>query len=257
MAGCAVSVSSIDRIAGPSITSRHARPSVFVLRAPGINCDRETMDACRLAGAEPELVHINELLHGQRRLDEAGMLVIPGGFSYGDHLGAGSLLATVLRHRLMPQLEGFVADNRPVLGICNGFQVLARLGFLGPIALAPNESGLFDCRWLRCTVDPATPCIFLRDVESVELPIAHGQGRVMFAEDNAPAVLSNAPLRYVDNPNGSMEAIAGVCNHIGTVFGLMPHQERAVHDWQHPRGTPAGPSGLRIFQNAVAHVRSL
>jgi phosphoribosylformylglycinamidine synthase subunit PurQ / glutaminase len=257
MARCTVSVSSIDRTARPSTTAHHARPPLFVLRAPGINCDRETMDACRLAGAEPELVHVDELLHGRRRLDEAGMLVIPGGFSYGDHLGAGSLLATILRHRLMSQLDAFVADHRPVLGICNGFQVLARLGFLGPIALAPNQSGLFDCRWLRCTVSRPTSCIFLRDVDSIELPIAHGQGRVMVADADLPAVLLNAPLRYVDNPNGSTEGIAGVCNHAGTVFGLMPHPERAVYDWQHPGGTAAGPSGLRIFQNAVAHVRSL
>jgi phosphoribosylformylglycinamidine synthase len=230
---------------------------VLVLTAAGVNCDRETVHACRLAGAEPELLHLNVLLAGQRRLDEFGMLILPGGFSYGDHLGAGAMLATVLRHRLLPDIERFIADGRPVLGICNGFQVLARLGLLGPVALAPNEGGAFECRWVRLSVEP-TSCVFLRDIESLDLPVAHGQGRLVTPDGMLPTVLSHAPIHYVDNPNGSVANIAGVCNQAGTVLGLMPHPERAVEAWQYPsRFAGVHPAGLRMFANAVDHVRSL
>ncbi len=235
----------------------HSKPRALILTAPGTNCDRETVEACRLGGVEPELVHLNGLLSGQRRLDDFGFLVLPGGFSYGDHLGAGSMLATVLRHRLLPDIESFIADGRPVLGICNGFQVLVRLGLLGPVALAPNSGGRFECRWVRLAVEPST-CIFLRDVENLQLPVAHGEGCTVVPEGSLDTILARAPLRYVDDPNGSAAHIAGVCNEAGTVFGLMPHPERAVLGWQHPaRHAPEIPPGLRIFQNAASHVRAL
>ncbi len=229
----------------------------LVLAAPGVNCDQETAEACRLAGAEVELIHLNQLLSGRRQLDEFDLLVLPGGFSYGDHLGAGAMLATILRHRLLTDLQRFVDEGRPVLGICNGFQILARLGLLSPVALAPNAAGEFECEWVRLHTERSN-CLFLQGLEDLELPVAHGQGRVIVPEGSLTEVLRRAPLRYLDNPNGSVAAIAGVCNQAGTVLGLMPHPERFVTTLQHPRwSTGHGEEawGLRIFQNAVHYAR--
>jgi len=235
------------------------KPTVraLVLAAPGVNCEQETAEACRVAGAEVELVHLNQLLSENRRIDEFDLLVLPGGFSYGDHLGAGAMLATILRHRLLPDFERFVAEGRPVLGVCNGFQILARLGLLGQVALAPNAAGEFECRWVRLRTEHSN-CLFLQGLEDLELPVAHGQGRVIVPEDSLSDVLRRAPLRYLDNPNGSVADIAGVCNQAGTVLGLMPHPERFVATLQHPRwssGHGQEPWGLRIFQNAVHYAR--
>jgi phosphoribosylformylglycinamidine synthase len=208
----------------------------------------------RLAGARVETVHLNRLLSGQARIDDFAMLVIPGGFSYGDHLGAGAMLAAVLRDRLMDDLTRFVGSGRPVLGICNGFQVLARMGLLGPMALIENDSGRFECRWVRLTAEPST-CIFLRDLDRLELPIAHGVGRLVIPDGGLAEGRLSAPLRYVENPNGSTANVAGVCNEAGNVFGLMPHPERYVTALQHPTRSPAQPAGLSIFRNAVAYAR--
>ena len=231
-----------------------ARPKALVLAAAGINCDPETVEACRLAGADASLVHVNQLLSGEVSIADVGMLVIPGGFSYGDHLGAGAMLATTLRYHLLDDLHAFVADGRPVLGICNGFQVLARLGLLGDISLIPNASGRFECRWVPLVVEPSA-CIFLRNLETCELPIAHGEGRLV--TPNPEAVLANAPLRYLANPNGSTADIAGVCNDAGNVFGLMPHPERYVMPEQHPSRAAREPAGLTIFRNAVRYAEGL
>lgn len=225
----------------------------LILTAPGINCDRETLEAARLAGAGSERVHVNQLLSGERRLAEYGLLVLPGGFSHGDHLGAGAVLATVLRAHLLGDLLRFVEAGRPVLGICNGFQVLSRLGLLGAVSLAPNEPEGFVCRWVRLRADGAAS-LFLDGLEELELPIAHGQGRVVVSGQ------IRAPLRYLDNPNGSTGGIAGVCNAMGNVFGLMPHPERYVVRHHHPvwqRGSNLPPLGLTIFQNAVRYATGL
>jgi phosphoribosylformylglycinamidine synthase len=217
------------------------------------------MEACRQAGAEVEAVHLNQLLHGARALDDFSMLIVPGGFSFGDHLGAGTMLATVLRHHLLDQLDRFVASGRPVLGICNGFQVLARLGMLGDISLVANTSGDFQCGWVELDVLPS-PSIFLQGLEDLELPIAHGQGRVVIPEQRQAELLQLAPLRYRHNPNGSVASVAGVCNRAGNVLGLMPHPERFVHARQHPawtRGAGREPAGLKLFRNAVCAVERL
>lgn len=239
----------------PHIGLRRAQPRALVLTAAGVNCDRETMEACRLAGADVEAVHVNRLLHGSAgHLLDYGMLVLAGGFSYGDHLGAGTMLAAVLRHGLLDTLETFIAAGRPVLGICNGFQVLARLGLLGPISLVPNSDGRFHCEWTELHVQPS-PCIFLRGFERMELPIAHGEGRVVMPPECVDLVLPFAPLRYRRNPNGSMAGIAGVCNAGGNVFGLMPHPERYLTPLHHPLRSGAPPAGVPFFGNAIRYIQ--
>ena len=282
---------------------------VLILRAPGINRDHDAARACELAGAAPERVHVNRLASGELRLDAYAMLVIPGGFSYGDHLGAGKLLALDLEHRLGDQLQRFVADGRPVIGICNGFQVLVKAGILsGPtddrrpttddrqlppgsstvhrlpstvhrppssITLTVNASGRFECRWVRLAADPASRCRFTQGLDrSLEVPVAHGEGRLAARDDAALAQLSaqglvalrylgddGADTGYPANPNGSPDNIAGLCNAQGNVLGLMPHPENAVLPQQHPRWTReparAEGDGLVIFRNAVSYAASL
>lgn len=270
----------------------------LILRAPGINRDADAAAACELVGAQAERVHVNRLAEGSLHLRDYGWLIIPGGFSYGDHLGAGKLLAVDLLHRLQEQLAAFVADGRPVLGICNGFQVLAKAGMLPgwnnpadpaaadpqpgtvtpsptPVTLTHNASRQFECRWVRLTPDPASRCIFTQGLDtSIEVPVAHGEGRVAVANDTVLTQLQSAgqvALRYTTpdgstpaypaNPNGSVDHIAGLCNPQGNVLGLMPHPEDAVLPQQHPRWTrepwrQTG-DGLVIFQNAVRYARSL
>ena len=250
---------------------------VLVLRAPGINCDGEAAAAMELAGAVAERVHVNRLADGSVRLADYAMLLIPGGFAYGDHLGAGRMLAVDLIHRLRDDLQAFVADGRPVLGICNGFQVLVKTGLLpgeaGQATLTDNASGHYECRWIRLAADPHSPCVFTQGIdEPFDLPVGHGEGR--FLAD--PAVLSRLDanrqvvVRYVDaanqpaqaypaNPNGATQAIAGICNAQGNVFGLMPHPDRAFLPQQHPqwrrRGLAKEAPGMVFFRNAVRAMR--
>jgi phosphoribosylformylglycinamidine synthase subunit PurQ / glutaminase len=273
-------------------------PRALILRAPGINRDEDAAAAVELAGGRAERVHVNRLVEGTARLADYGLLVIPGGFSYGDHLGAGKLLAVDLIHRLGEQLAAFVADGRPVIGICNGFQVLVKAGILpgresvvrGPwsvveaadngqqttdngqdVTLTDNASGRFECRWVRLAADPASRCVFTLGIERpIEVPVAHGEGRFVARDSAALDALragGQVALRYVaadrgapgypDNPNGSDDAIAGICNPAGNVLGLMPHPEDAIVPVQHPRWTRepwrTEGDGLVIFVNAVRY----
>lgn len=246
---------------------------VLVLRAPGINCDGEAAAAMELAGAVAERVHVNRLAEGSVRLADYAMLLIPGGFAYGDHLGAGRMLAVDLTHRLREDLHAFVADGRPVLGICNGFQVLVKTGLLpggsGQATLTENTNGSYECRWIRLAANPASPCVFTQGIDApFELPVGHGEGRFL-ADDatmNALAANNQIVLQYVDdanqptsdypaNPNGAGRAIAGICNAQGNVFGLMPHPDRAFLPQHHPqwrrRGLADAGTGMAFFHNAV------
>ncbi|HMQ35206.1 MAG TPA: phosphoribosylformylglycinamidine synthase I [Chloroflexaceae bacterium] len=256
---------------------------VFILRAPGINRDRDAALACELAGGAPERVHVNQLAEGRARLADYAMLVIPGGFSYGDHLGAGKLLAVDLAHRLGDDLRRFVEAGRPVIGICNGFQVLVKAGLLpgweqggAPVVtLTDNSSQRFECRWVRLEADPGSVCRFTDGIgRALEVPVAHGEGRVAVRDGAALTELQSRGLialryaggdggqaAYPANPNGSPDDIAGICNPEGTILGLMPHPENAVLPQQHPRWTRE-PSrdegdGLVIFRNAVRYAASL
>ncbi|MDF3016693.1 MAG: phosphoribosylformylglycinamidine synthase subunit [Thermomicrobiales bacterium] len=243
-----------------------SHPRALVMRAPGTNCDRETVIALELAGAEVESVHLERLLAAERDLDDFGLVVLPGGFSFGDHLGAGALWA----HRLeavRDDLDRFVESGRPVLGICNGFQALLRLGLLRGGGLAPNASGHFECRWIWMRRPDNARSPLLDDVDRVAMPIGHGEGRFV-ANDAASlsglAACGEIGLVYCDadgnpggypiNPNGSDGAVAALTNATGNVLGLMPHPERNVSAGQAPAGRQDG-AGLTIFTNAVRMVR--
>ncbi len=260
----------------PVIPIRH-QPRVFILHANGTNRDREAALACELAGAMPEIVHVNQLLAGERHLLDYHMLVVPGGFSYGDDLGAGVLWALDLRHRLGEDVTKFVESGRPVLGICNGFQVLVKSGLLPGIklndddrravTLAPNHSTHFECRWVYLQPNPHSPSLFTAGLaDPIYCPVAHGEGRIAVANDDVLSTLETNHLNaliyvnadgsgadYPFNPNGSAGNIAGLCNPAGNVLGLMPHPEDHVFPWQHPRRHrgEAGFDGLRLFKNGV------
>ena len=252
-----------------------ARVRVLVLRTAGINCDRETVHAWRLAGAEPELIHVDRLIESPSRLADAQVLTVPGGFSYGDDIAAGRILASQLAHHLSDDIRAFLDAGKLLLGICNGFQVLLKAGFLpGPranrVTLAFNDSSRFEARWVRLQVCTGR-CWFLPQGMVLRLPVAHAEGKVVVADDAALTDLrqgGHVALRYISqdggpavypaNPNGSVNDIAGLTDSTGQVLGLMPHPERFVdptHDPLWTRHRSAEPDGLAIFRSAVRRFR--
>jgi len=255
--------------AAPAVKT--TKPRVLILHANGTNRDHDAALACKLAGGEPEIVHINQLLNGERSFSDYNMLVLPGGFSYGDDLGAGVLWALDLRQRFGANLQAFIDAGKPVLGICNGFQTLVKSGFLPgdkrDVTLTYNAQGQFECRWVYLMTNPNSPCLFTRGIdELLYVPVAHGEGRVMAKDEAALRRLTEqnlVTLTYVDangntagypfNPNGSVLNIAGLCNTAGNVLGLMPHPEDHIYPWQHPRfhRDERGFSGLRLFENGI------
>ena len=252
----------------------------IVLRAAGINCDVETEYALELAGAEAQRVHINRIIEDNRLLDEFQILVFPGGFSYGDDVSAGKILANQMIHHLFEPLQKFIEDGKLVLGICNGFQVLVKAGILpgnhanngqGPVTITYNNSGKFEDRWVYLA--PQTDrCVFIKPNRQIYLPIAHGEGKVVAKDDTVLENLENQghiAFRYVDengyegdfpiNPNGSMNSIAGLTDSTGRVLGLMPHPERFVTHTQHPHWSRLkdkdNGDGMTIFNNAVNYIK--
>jgi phosphoribosylformylglycinamidine synthase I len=253
-----------------------ANVKTLMLRAPGTNCDAETAFAFEQAGAQVELVHINELLRREKLLSSYQIMVIPGGFTYGDDISAGKILANEMGLKLGEDVRRFVASGGLILGICNGFQVMVKAGILlespgeGPplLSLAGNDSGKFECRWVHLRVNEESPCVFTRGLSMMYLPVAHGEGKLV-AE---PQVLErlNVVTYYADeagdiragyphNPNGSTNNIAGICDDSGRIFALMPHPERFVRWTQHPRWTRERRrehgDGFAVFRNAVDWVR--
>ncbi|MDX1523619.1 MAG: phosphoribosylformylglycinamidine synthase subunit PurQ [Anaerolineae bacterium] len=251
------------------------QPRVIILHASGINRDHEAAWACELAGGVPEIVHINQL-RGEsptHRLADYQMLIVAGGFSYGDALGAGRRLALDLSLDLQEDLADFVAQGKPILGICNGFQALVKAGLLpgpqpnglSPATLTHNARRHFECRWVTLLPNPDSPSVFLDTVtEPIYCPVAHGEGRFMSAAnlpDNQITLRYAGPDdqpaggAYPANPNHSLGDIAGICNETGTIMGLMPHPEDHIVPWQHPRWTRGerGRLGLPIFEAGVKY----
>ncbi len=285
------------------------KPNVLILRTAGTNCDAETDVAFQVAGAETALVHIQQLISRKISLLDYQILAIPGGFSYGDDISAGILLATEMKHKLTDALHQFIDDGKLILGICNGFQVLVRAGLLPategnnpckaeentaprvgavPCAcppeiaqratLAMNTSAKFECRWVHLETQQS-PCIFTKNIKArVYLPVAHAEGRFTAPPEVLEQIVSNnqivfrygsgaqSPLmervvtEYPHNPNGSDANIAGICDTTGRIFGLMPHPERFLTKWNHPRWTrehlPEEGDGLAIFKNAVNYAKA-
>jgi len=262
------------------------KPRVCILRTAGTNCDAETAFAFELAGAQAERVHMNILAGGKRSLDSYHILALPGGFSYGDDIAAGKVLANELRCKLRESVEKFIAAGKLVIGICNGFQILVKSGLLPGNAqwkqeasLVINDSGKFEARWVHLRAGgggmPESVCVWTKGIEKIiYLPVAHGEGKFMAAgaaslrsildkrqvavtycnEDGSAAV-------YPANPNGSQADIAGICDETGRIFGLMPHPERHVQATQHPRPGTAGktnePDGISIFKNGVRYAQRM
>ena len=262
-----------------------AAPKVLVLRAPGTNCDVETAFAFEQAGAVPTSIHINQLLETPALAKDFQILCLPGGFSYGDDIAAGRILASQFRNHLVDVLHEFRAAGKLILGICNGFQILMKSGLLIPdstdgidATLTWNESGMYTDRWVHLQTDKSTNCVFLSGADQLYLPIAHAEGRFATRSKEVIERLASSgqlSMRYTDpsfngqclteqvpfpaNPNGSQLNVAGVCDESGRVFGLMPHPERYIDPTHHPHWTRLGTrnraDGTVIFQNAVRFFR--
>ncbi|PLX84766.1 MAG: phosphoribosylformylglycinamidine synthase [Desulfuromonas sp.] len=264
----------------------------IVIAGNGTNCEREVAHACRIAGADvADIVHIAELLAGRARLDDYHFLNLAGGFLDGDDLGSAKAGANRLLNapvkgggHLIDQVRRFIEAGKLVMGVCNGFQLMVKMGLLPALdgdyrrqsaTLTFNDGGRFEDRWTYLKADSASPCIYTRGLEGIYLPVRHGEGKFVAESPQALERIETghlAPLKYSDpgyegptmeypfNPNGSQNAIAGVCDESGRLFGLMPHPEAYVHRTHHPRWTreedlPEEGMGLWLYQNAVRFIR--
>lgn len=258
-----------------------AKPRVLILRAPGTNCDIETGYAFERVGAEVTSIHVNGLMEDPRAGHGFQILCFPGGFSFGDDIAAGRILAQRLHTHLSGFIEEFRQSDKLILGICNGFQIMMRLGifFPGqesspPATLTLNRQARFEDRWVNLVTD-SNNCVFLRGINRMYLPMAHAEGRFVIRDQSSrQSLLQNAQLglRYCEedggvcestlafpaNPNGAELNVAGICDPSGKIFGLMPHPERHIDPTQHPFWTrrveqPACGEGLALFANAVSY----
>jgi len=255
---------------------------VLVLSGFGINCEAETAHAFARVGSTPKVVHLNDLIAEPSLLESAQILAVPGGFSFGDDVASGRILANRLRYRLADPLRRFVEADNLAIGICNGFQVLAKMGLLPKlngemrqeVTLTHNDSGRFEDRWVHLVRDADTRCVWLKGIDALELPVRHGEGKFVATDADQLARLQKGgclALRYATsegdpaagqyplNPNGSVDDIAALCDPSGRIFGLMPHPEAFVDRTHHPQWTrrslPEEGAGLALFRNAVEHVQ--
>ncbi|MBI4707456.1 MAG: phosphoribosylformylglycinamidine synthase I [Candidatus Omnitrophica bacterium] len=266
------------------------KPKVCILRTAGTNCDKETAFSFEKAGAQAEFVHINAFCSKQKSLKEYQILALSGGFSYGDDLGAGKVLANELKFKLSGDIKEFISSGKLIIGICNGFQILVKAGllpgnenFTQEVSLIINDSGKFEDRWIylkspvNSRLSPVSgrlsqvKCIWAKNLpETIYLPVAHGEGKFITKDKQ---VLESLNKRgqvvfqycdkqgnlsgYPDNPNGSVENIAGICDDTGRILGLMPHPERHAFSWQHPAHEPEKQgSGFLIIKNGVEYAKN-
>ncbi|MBC6697243.1 phosphoribosylformylglycinamidine synthase subunit PurQ [Hymenobacter puniceus] len=277
------------------LATDNSKVRALILTGFGINCEEEFAAAYRLVGAEATIVHLNQVLHGHVSIHDFDILNFPGGFSFGDDLGSGVVLANKLRYRrnaegrtLLDDIKEFVAGGKHVLGICNGFQVLVKLGLLPDLSgtvtpevtLTHNASGRYEDRWVKLTVNPRATTPFLKGLTTLEVPVRHGEGRLIIQDEATRAAIEARGLNcltYADfdgaptdvypfNPNGADLNCAGLTDTTGRVFGLMPHPEAFLSLYNHPdwarrkRATPGlseEGDGIWLFRNIVEHVASL
>lgn len=255
------------------------KPKILILKADGINRDVELANAFELAGGHADIVHVNQLRENKKRLKRYQIIALPGGFSYGDDVISGKIHAVELTSFFSDALQEFI--NRPdtlMIGICNGFQALIRTGLLPfrtigkmQATLTDNSSGHFECRWIRMQIEAKSRCVFMQEPMIVSYPVAHGEGR-FYAEKNILQKIedqSQVVLRYIGqmdrptqsypfNPNGAVNAIAGICDSTGRILGLMPHPECFTRIEQHPnwrRGEILQPQGLELFKNMIGYAK--
>ena len=258
------------------------KAKTLVITGLGLNCQKETDAAFTAAGSEVTQIHLNDLIANKEELNEYHILAFIGGFSFGDHLGAGTVFSNKVKSELRDGLEKFIADGKLIIGICNGFQTMTRLGivpaiagsFKQEVALQHNDSGVFRDSWVTMKVEADSPCVFTKGLDLLPLPIRHGEGKFIPLNDEVlEALESNGHvcLRYADettgqatsefpaNPNGSVNNIAGICDATGRIFGLMPHPEAYLSPYNHPHwmdqkinnALPEFGLGLQMFTNAV------
>lgn len=247
---------------------------VLVLTGDGINCEEETALAFNEQGVSVQIIHIYDLIHNPMNLENAHILALPGGFSFGDEIGSGQILALKLKYALGAELKKFIDSGKLVIGICNGFQALVRLGLLPQpfsereMTLTHNRQGHFIDRWVELTV-PVSKCVWTKKLNSkkISLPIRHGEGKIVFAgnESSQSAIYQKLinneqiALHYVDDVNGSYQKIAGVCDPTGRIFGLMPHPEAATSSWLLPSGKEKSGAigiGASLFESGIEFVQN-
>ncbi len=256
-------------------------PKVLVLAGYGINCDNETQHAFKLAGAKAERVHLSDLINRSKKLSDFHVLALPGGFSFGDDIASGKVLANMIKYNLGEDIREFIDDGKLIIGICNGFQAMVKMGLLPAfnsdytvqeVTLTFNDSGRFEDRWVYLKSNNKSKCIFTNGINIIYLPVRHGEGKFIARDGEVLARLkknNQVVFQYVDsegkpagyprNPNGSIYNIAGICDETGRVFGMMPHPEAFLHRTNHPRWTreelPEEGAGVAVFRNAVEYVR--
>jgi phosphoribosylformylglycinamidine synthase len=255
------------------------KPKVLVLTGYGINCDYETQHAFNLVGADAKRVHINDIIDKIESLEDYHILAFPGGFSFGDDISSGKVLANKIKFNIFDELQNFIDDGKLIIGICNGFQSMVKLGILPAFernykkqitTLTFNDSGRFEDRWVYLKANPKSRCIFMKNIDMLYLPVRHGEGKFVTSNVFLQKLNKNnqVVVRYVDekgnlsgypwNPNGSLENIAGICDETGRIFGLMPHPEAYQHKVNHPRWTREKLAdegmGVKVFRNAVEFI---
>lgn len=248
----------------------------IILSGYGLNCERETKEVLDFLGSKTKIVHINDLINKEDSLENYDLLVFPGGFSYGDDVGSGKAYASRIRNNLWDSFKKFKENGGLAIGICNGFQIMSHLGLFSEslgekeFSLLHNDSARYLCKWVKLKINQNSKCIFTKGMEEVEFPIAHGEGKFFSSEEKVLELEKNNQivLSYIDNPNGSQNNIAGICDQSGRFFGLMPHPERAAFFHNHPKfhkrkelllregkEIPYEGEGVIIFKNAIDYVR--